>query len=341
MRQLDTMDSAASADRPAVATASAPDRFSVIVPVFNCKAQLRACFDSLMAAAKKYGNAEVIAVDNGSTDGSYEILTTEYPDATVLQYPELSIAALRNRGVQAASGEYLTFIDADCVIFPEYFDQARATLSDSRVTATGSMCGVPESSTWVERTWYDLNSHSRNGLVKYVNSGNFVVRRQPFLAVGGFNETLTTGEDTELGQRLRGNGFSIYENHQVRAIHLRNSKTLGEFFRRNAWHGQGLLIASSGSWLNRPLLMTCGHLFLILTGFGQLFLLHNSLAVRLACLVVALNLVPAMTYLYRSVGNRRWSSPLAGIAIYQYYYAAKLYALLGFASRRRSRTYHK
>ena len=50
---------------------------------------------------------------------------TEYPDVTVLQYPEISIAALRNRGVQAASGEYLTFIDADCVIFPEYFDQAR------------------------------------------------------------------------------------------------------------------------------------------------------------------------------------------------------------------------
>ena len=175
--------------------------------------------------------------------------------------------------------------------------------------------------------------------MKYVNSGNLVVRRQPFLAVGGFNETLTTGEDTELGQRLRGNGFSIFENHQVRAIHLRNSKTLGEFFRRHAWHGQGLMIASSASWLNKPLLMTCSHLLLVLAGIGQMFLLHSDLATRIACLVVALNLVPAVTYLYRSVANHRWSSPLAGIAIYQFYYAAKLYALLGFVNRRRKHLY--
>src|SRR5438067_1759454 len=84
-----------------------PSRFSVVVPVFNCKETLRACFDSLTVAAKNYGNAEVIAVDNGSTDGCYEILKNEYRNVTLLRYPDLSIAALRNRGVQVASGEYL------------------------------------------------------------------------------------------------------------------------------------------------------------------------------------------------------------------------------------------
>ena len=345
MRQSNTIDSIA----PSVAEHSAlhpdshmvPERFSLVVPVFNCKELLRTCFDSLAVAVKEYGNAEVIAVDNGSTDGSYEILKNEYRNVTVLRYPELSIGALRNRGVQVASGEYLSFIDADCVIPPEYFREARATFRDSNAAATGSMCRIPESSTWVERTWHALNSHSQNGFVKYLNSGNFVVRRQVFTAVGGFNEKLTTGEDTEMGQRLRSQGFRIYENHRVGAIHLRNSKTLSQFFRRHAWHGQGLLIPSSASWLNRPLLMMCGHLALTIFGAGQLLQPRVSLPMRLIRLLLAINLVPVTTFLYRSVSNRRLSSLLRGIVLYHFYYAAKLYALLKFARRRRSRTYHK
>ena len=345
MTQLDTIDSrnmpVANHPSSRAVSGTPPDRFSVIVPLFNCKKELRECLDSLLAAARKYGNAEVIVVDNGSTDGSYEILKSEYPGVTALRYPDLSIAALRNRGVEAATGEYLTFIDADCVVHPEYFEEARATFRESDAAATGSMCGVPEASTWVERTWYVLNSHSRNGFVKYLNSGNFVIRRQAFAAVGGFDEKLTTGEDTEMGQRLRSHGFGIYENHRIRAIHLRNSKTLGQFFRRHAWHGQGLMIASSASWLNKPLLMTCGHLVLITLGLAQLFVPYSGWAIRLAFLLMAFSFVPAVTWLFRSVTNRRLSSPLAGIALYELYYAAKLYALLGFASRRRSRTYHK
>jgi glycosyltransferase involved in cell wall biosynthesis len=345
MKQLDTIDSSALplANRPSqpAALVTMPERFSAIVPLFNCKAELRACLDALLAAASRYGNAEVIVVDNGSTDGSYEILRAEYPGVTALRHPELSIAALRNRGVEAATGEYLCFVDADCVVHPDYFGAAQATFEACDAAATGSMCGVPKSSTWVERTWYELNSHSRNGLVKYINSGNLVIRGRVFTSVGGFDERLTTGEDTELGQRLRSHGFFIYENHQVSAVHLRNSKTLGEFFSRHAWHGQGLLIVSSASWLNKPLLMTCAHVLLIALGTAQLFVPYGSWAWRVGFLLLALSLVPAVTWLFRSVTNRRWSSPLAGIAIYQFYYAAKLYALFGFAKRRRSRTYHK
>jgi GT2 family glycosyltransferase len=345
MTQLDMIDSGAlpgaNHPSPRAPLSTVPERFSVIVPLFNCKDELRACLDSLLAAARGYGNAEVVVVDNASTDGSYEILKTEYPDVVVLRYPELSIAALRNRGVEAATGEYLAFIDADCVVHPDYFEEARATFRESEAVATGSMCGVPEASTWVERTWYILNSHGHNGFVKYINSGNFVIRRQAFEAVGGFDEKLTTGEDTDLGQRLRRNGFGIYENHKVCAIHLRNSKTLSQFFRRHAWHGQGLMIASAHSWLNKPLLMSCGHLALITLGLAQLLIPYNSWAVRVACLCLALTSVPAVTWLFRSVTNRHLSSPLTGIALYEFYYAAKLYALLGLISRRRSRTYHK
>ncbi len=54
------------------------NKFSVVVPVLNSKDHLRGCLDSIQAAMERYGNAELIVLDNGSDDGSYEILCEEY-----------------------------------------------------------------------------------------------------------------------------------------------------------------------------------------------------------------------------------------------------------------------
>ena len=61
----------------------------------------------MTAAVEAYGNAELIVLDNGSTDGSYEILESEYRQALLCSVPGLTIAALRNRGTELAEGEYL------------------------------------------------------------------------------------------------------------------------------------------------------------------------------------------------------------------------------------------
>ena len=54
------------------------DKFSVVVPMLNSKEHIRGCLNSILAAMERYGNAELIVLDNGSTDGSYEILCNEY-----------------------------------------------------------------------------------------------------------------------------------------------------------------------------------------------------------------------------------------------------------------------
>jgi len=55
------------------------DKFSVVVPVLNAKDFLHRSLDSILAAMDRYGNAELVVLDNGSTDGSYEILLQERP----------------------------------------------------------------------------------------------------------------------------------------------------------------------------------------------------------------------------------------------------------------------
>lgn len=56
-------------------------KFSIIVPVFNGKNHLRACLDSILAATASYGNAELLVIDNGSTDGSYETYSMSTGDS--------------------------------------------------------------------------------------------------------------------------------------------------------------------------------------------------------------------------------------------------------------------
>src|SRR5258708_32495237 len=100
-------------------------RFSVIVPVFNSKDHLRVCMNSILAAIDRYPDAELIVLDNGSDDGSYEILLNEYAArARVQQLCGVTVAALRNRGAALAEGEFLSFIDSDCIMDAAYFEQA-------------------------------------------------------------------------------------------------------------------------------------------------------------------------------------------------------------------------
>src|ERR1700693_5984465 len=108
------------------------DKFSVVVPVLNSKNHLRPCLDSILAAMERYRNTELIVLDNGSDDGSYEILLNEYGTrARIQQVCGVPVGALRNRGAALAEAEFVVFIDSDCVVVPYYFEQALSVVQVS------------------------------------------------------------------------------------------------------------------------------------------------------------------------------------------------------------------
>ncbi len=102
-------------------------KVSVIVPVYNASPYLRQMLDSVRN--QTLNEIEIICVDDGSTDGSYEILC-EYAGLDnrikVLQHLEESkgAAEARNMGLDAASGEYVSFLDADDFFEPEMLEKA-------------------------------------------------------------------------------------------------------------------------------------------------------------------------------------------------------------------------
>ncbi len=307
---------------------STPGRFSVIVPVLNSKQHIRGCLNSILEAIKNYGNAELIVLDNGSEDGSYEILLNEYHGrATVEQIRGIGVSALRNRGAQLANGEFLAFIDSDCVVIPDYFDQALQALRRSGADATGSEYALDGSGNWIERTWYLMHTPSDDSFVKFISAGNFVVRRHAFLLVNGFDESMISVEDQDLGVRLNKAGFKIYQAHAVRAFHPGGDKSLRVFFLKNTWRSMGIFGMLKNTLIFKPLITIFTHALLVISGVAYLIVGHASIFARIAIFVLLTNLAPLLTVTYRAWQTGRFCRPLQCILLYHIYFLAQLYAV--------------
>jgi glycosyltransferase involved in cell wall biosynthesis len=281
------------------------NKFSVVVPVFNSKDHLRGCLDSIRAAMERYGNAELILLDNGSDDGSYEILLNEYARwARVEQIRSVTVSALRNRGAELATGEFIAFIDSDCLIGPDYFEQALPVLREV-ADATGSEYALEDPCHWIQKVWYTLHVPAKDGIVNYIVSGNLVIKRQALLAVGGFDEKMVSCEDNDLGLRLARAGFKVYQVHAIRALHPGGEQSLRVFFRKTAWRSMGMFQMMKHSWLNKPLMITLAQFVLLLL----------------------LNLAPAFNVLFYALRVRRLYAPFRSMLLYHLWFLARFYAI--------------
>ena len=90
-------------------------RLSILVPVYNREGTLRRCVESLLR--QDLEEYEIILVDDGSTDASRRILEDyrrRYPEKVKLIFQEnQGVAGARNAGLEAACGEYVTWVDSD------------------------------------------------------------------------------------------------------------------------------------------------------------------------------------------------------------------------------------
>ncbi len=253
-----------------------PLRLSFVIPVLNGERFIGRCLEHIRREA---GSADqIIVVDNGSTDRTLDIVRSAAGTA-LLQAPGVTIAALRNFGARAASGDALAFIDADCLLCPGWRASVVRVLADPAVAATGSFYDLPDDATWVERAWWSFRPAHEHRTI-FLISGNLVVRREVFDRVGGFDERLVTDEDTDISRRLVSMGATLVEAPSVRVVHLGNAKTLAQFFRKEKWHATSILATMRAHRVDLPMLLT--------------FVFMISCALAAAALVLGVRGYPAL-----------------------------------------------
>lgn len=100
---------------------SIQEKVSVIVPVYNVEKYIRHCAESLLR--QDYSNIEIILVDDGSPDGSGKIIdeiASNDQRVRVIHKTNGGVSSARNAGIEAASGEWILFVDGDDWVEPDY-----------------------------------------------------------------------------------------------------------------------------------------------------------------------------------------------------------------------------
>lgn len=230
-------------------------RFSIIIPAYNEERYVGCCLQSLLQLRYDPNEFEVILIDNGSTDKTVEIATS-YSTVVVLQKRDCHVGAVRNHGAKFAKGEYLCFIDADCLVDEDWLDNCDRLIESNEQATFGGRIKLNSESTWVERAWL-LGEKKEAVEDKDLLGSCTVVRKGIFEEVGGFNEEVTSGEDTQLSKDIRRKGYVVKIKPDIDVVHMGNAKTIMEFYRRQRWHGSSYLSNYAESIKDPTFLLTC------------------------------------------------------------------------------------
>jgi glycosyltransferase involved in cell wall biosynthesis len=209
-------------------------RISLVIPAYNEQAYLPRLLESVRIASERYADGadaiEVIVADNCSTDRTAEIARES--GHTLVSVQKRCIAAARNGGAAAATGDVLCFIDADSRIAPETFNAIDAAMRTLPV-AIGATGVVPDR--------YSLGIHLTMVTGQIViwlagfDTGVVFCRKEDFVAVGGYDESRPIAEDVDLMLRMKKHGRKLGR----RFVRLRGVKAVTstrKFDDYGDWH---------------------------------------------------------------------------------------------------------
>jgi GT2 family glycosyltransferase len=185
---------------------------SVVVPVCNVVAELPALCEALARQSLPPDRAEVLFVDNGSSDGSVAWLERWLPENGRLLFSPrpYNAYAARNEGIRRACGQVVAFTDADCRPERDWLEQGLAAVQLAQRVAGRIVVQRSSQPNWVERLDASRFLRQQRYVVEsFAATANLFVRMKVFESVGHFDERLISGGDQEFGARAHAVGASI------------------------------------------------------------------------------------------------------------------------------------
>lgn len=200
---------------------------SVIIPAYNVADTIRGTLESV--AAQTLQPAEVIMVDDGSSDDTYAIATASvdlFPNGAlkVIQQENAGAGAARNRAIAEATQEFLAFIDADDEWLPQKLMRSMEVMQDSEYTLVAhDFYQITDNGDIQVECARRFNAATNPFIALYqkgfIPSITVIMRRADALEVGGFDDSLRNAQDFEFWLALLsrpGTSFTIFDEPLAR-----------------------------------------------------------------------------------------------------------------------------
>jgi GT2 family glycosyltransferase len=236
---------------------------AVVIPNFNGVRWLPGVLETV--ARQTRAPAEVLVVDDGSTDGSLALLAERFPAVRVLALGENGgFARTANAGLRAVGAEAVALVNTDVRLAPDWLERALAALRPSDAAVATKMVDLDDPSLLYDagdvlrrdgaceqrgRFERDTGRYDEPGEVFSACAGAALYRREAVLACGGFDERFGTYlEDVELGLRLQLAGWRCRWEPRAVAEHAGGGST-------------GSLRHGPGAWVERNTLLLVARAF--------------------------------------------------------------------------------
>lgn len=180
---------------------------SVIIPVFNGEKTIKETIQSVLN--QTFTDLEVIVINDGSQDSTLSVVSSiEDPRLKVFSYENAGVANSRNRGFSHASGEFISFLDADDLWTPDKLEaQLKALQAHPQAAVAYSWVDYIDQS---GKFFYAGNHITANGNIYeklllhnlLENGSNPLIHKQAFAKVGSFDQTLSSAADWDMWLRL-------------------------------------------------------------------------------------------------------------------------------------------
>lgn len=192
---------------------------SVIIPVYNREAYIEECIQSILQ--QSYQDFEIILVDDGSTDSSFEIcsrLASNDSRIKLFSLDHTGVSAARNKGIDESTGTYLFFIDSDDVIHPVLLEHLIAQLETHCVSIAATRGLDVQADQWDNTVVPEMITHKSFEITNYYTNENliqfFFSRNSIFGRMGGilfrrdYVDTTRFNTDLQIGEDI----CFVYEN---------------------------------------------------------------------------------------------------------------------------------
>ena len=204
-------------------------KVSVIIPTYNSAKYLLPAIDSILN--QTYTDYEIIVIDDGSTDNTYEIIKPYLEQVRYIQQENQGVSAARNRGLNLARGELIAFLDADDLFLPHKLAEQVAVFDqqpDIGIVNSGFRIIKEDGEvvTDIER-WKEIPDLTPEVwlLHKPVLPSAMMFRREWFDKVGGFDRRFFSCEDVEITLRMVINGCQAVWLPQVTVCYRRHDRS--------------------------------------------------------------------------------------------------------------------